>query len=92
MCQYWYSSSNNDWLVRNELEQMCKEVVTACLKYHHRQKPMKICQASWCHGQDSHQVLPSEPITSVDLYNIIHHRYQNKCLIHIAVYLSMSKP
>jgi len=43
-----------------------------------REKPMKICQASWCHGQDSHQVLPSEPIPSVDLYNIIHHRQQNK--------------
>ena len=54
--------------------------------------PMKICQASWCHGQDSHKVLPSEPIPSVDLYNFIHHQYQNKCLIHILVYLSMSTP
>jgi hypothetical protein len=34
MCQYGYSSSNNDWLVHNELERMWKEVVTACLKYH----------------------------------------------------------
>ncbi len=56
------------------------------------EKPMKICEASWCHGQYSHQVLPSEPIPSVDLYNIIHHHYQNKCLIHIPVYLSMSIP
>ena len=56
------------------------------------EKPMKICQASWCHGQDSHQVLPSEPIPSVDLYFIIHHRYQNKCVIHIQVYISMSIP
>ena len=33
VCQYQYSSSNNDWLVHNELEWMRKEVVTACLKY-----------------------------------------------------------
>jgi len=53
--------------------------------------PMKICQATWCHEQDSHKVLPSEPIPSVDLY-IIHHHYQNKRLIHILVYISMSIP
>jgi len=29
---------------------------------------------------------------SVDLYNISHHCYQNKCCIHIPVYLSMSLP
>ena len=31
---------------------------------------MKICQASWCHGQDSHQALSSEPIPAVYLYNL----------------------
>jgi len=34
LCQYQYPSSNNDWLVYNELERTCKEVVTAYLKYH----------------------------------------------------------
>jgi len=53
---------------------------------------MKVCQASWCYRQDSHQLLPYKPIHSVDLYNIIHHHYQNKCLIHTPVYLSMSLP
>jgi len=53
---------------------------------------MKICQANWCHGQDSHHVLPSEPIPSVDMYNIFYHHYQNKCLVHIPVYLSMTRP
>jgi hypothetical protein len=56
-----------------------------------REKPMKTCQASWCHGQDSHQVLPSEPIPSVDLHNI-HHKYQDKCLIHIPVTLVCPDP
>jgi len=51
---------------------------------------MKICQASWCHGQDSHQVSSSEPIPSVELYNIIHHCYQNNCLIHIPVYHTLA--
>jgi len=32
LCQYWYPSSNIDWLVHNELE-MDVEVITACLKY-----------------------------------------------------------
>jgi len=53
---------------------------------------LKICQVSWCHGQDSHQVLPTEPIPLVDLYNIIPHHYQNKCLSHIPVSFSMSIP
>ena len=35
-----------------------------------REKPMNICHASWYHGQDSHQVLPSQPFPSVVLYNI----------------------
>jgi len=56
------------------------------------EKPMYICHASWCHGQDSHQVLPSQPIPSVVLYNIIHHHYQNKCLIHNPVYLGCPYP
>ena len=29
------------------------------------------------------RLLPSKPIPSVDLYNIIHHHCQNKCLVHI---------
>jgi hypothetical protein len=33
LCQYWYPSSNNDWLVHNELEWAWKEVVMACLEY-----------------------------------------------------------
>ena len=33
LCQYWYPSSNNDWLVHNELVWAWKEVVKACLKY-----------------------------------------------------------
>jgi len=76
LCQYQYPSSNIDRLVHNELEWTWKEVVTACLKYQctfawrDRAKPMKICQASWCHGQDSHQALSSEPIPSVGLYNL----------------------
>ena len=53
---------------------------------------MKICQASWCHGQYSHQVLPFELIPSVDLYIIIHHSYQNQFLIYNPVYLSISIP
>ena len=57
---------------------------TATFAWRDKEKPMKI------YGQDSHQVLPYKPIPSVDLYNIIHHCYQNKCLIHIPVYLSMS--
>ena len=56
---------------------------TATFSWRDREKPMKISQASWCHGQDSHKVLPSEPIPSVDFYNIIHHHCQNKCLVHI---------
>ena len=32
LCQYQYPSSNNEWLVHNELEWMWEEVVTACLK------------------------------------------------------------
>jgi hypothetical protein len=32
---------------------------------------------------------PSEPIPSVDLYNIIHHCYQNKCLVHIPAHTSV---
>jgi hypothetical protein len=57
-----------------------------------REKSMRMCKGNWCHGQDSHQVLPPEPIPSVDLYNIICHHYQNKCLIHIPVYLSTCRP
>ena len=34
LCQYQYSSTNNAWLVENELEWMSKEVVTACLMYY----------------------------------------------------------
>jgi len=34
LCQYQYPSSDNDWLVHNQLEWMWKEVVTACLKYY----------------------------------------------------------
>jgi hypothetical protein len=58
---------------------------TATFASRDREEPTKICQASWCHGYDSHQVLPSEPIPSVDFYNTIHHCYQNKCLIHIPI-------
>ena len=43
---------------------------TATFAWRDRAKPMKICQASWCHGQDSHQALPSEPVPSVYLYNL----------------------
>jgi len=57
-----------------------------------REKPMEICQASWCYRQDAHQALPAKPVPLVYLYHIIHHCYQNKCLIHIPVYLSMSRP
>ena len=32
LCQYRYPSSNNEWLVNNELEWTWKEVVMACLK------------------------------------------------------------
>ena len=45
---------------------------TATFVWRDREKPMKIWQASWYHGQYSQQVLLSEPIPSVDLYNIIH--------------------
>ena len=41
----------------------------ATFAWRDRAKPTKICQARWCHGQDSHQALPSEPIPSVYLYN-----------------------
>jgi len=98
LCQYRYLSSNNEWLVHNKLEWTWKELVMACLKNYcniclkRQRKAKKICHASLCHGQDSHKVLPSEPIPSVDLHNIIHHCYQNKCLIHIPVYLSMTIP
>ena len=34
LCQYQYPSSNNDWLVHNELEWTWKEVVTAYLQYY----------------------------------------------------------
>jgi len=33
-CHYQYPSSNNDWLVHNELEWTWKEVVMSCLKYY----------------------------------------------------------
>jgi len=42
----------------------------ATFAWEDRAKPTKICQASWCHGQDSHQALPYEPIPSVHLYNL----------------------
>jgi len=96
LCQYQYPSSNNDCLKHNELEWTWKWSqpvwsTIATYAWTDREKPMKICQASWCHGQDSHQVLTSEPIPSVDLYNIIHHHY-HKCLNHIPVYLITSIP
>ena len=34
LCQYRYPSSNNDWLVHNDLEWTRKEVVATCLKYY----------------------------------------------------------
>ena len=42
-----------------------EELLNICLK--RQRKAKKNCQASWCHGQVSHQVLASEPIPSVDL-------------------------
>jgi len=32
--KYQYPSSNNDWLVHNDVEWTRKEVITACLKYY----------------------------------------------------------
>ena len=94
LCQYRYPSSNNDWLLHNELEWMWKWSrpvwsTTATFAWRDRKKAMKICQASWCHRKDSNQVIPSEPIPSVGLHIIFHHHYQNKCLIYIPVYVSM---
>ena len=43
---------------------------TATFAWRDRERPMKICQGSCYHGQYSHQVLPSEPIPSVNIYNI----------------------
>jgi hypothetical protein len=34
MCHYQNPSSNNDWLVHNELEWAWNEVITACLKHY----------------------------------------------------------
>ena len=34
LCQYWHPTSNNDWLVHNELEWAWKVVVMACKKYY----------------------------------------------------------
>ena len=97
LCQFQYPSTNmTGWCIMNWNgcgTKWSRPVWsnTVPFAWRDREKPMKICQVSWCY-KDSHQVLPSEPIPSVDLYYINHHHYQNKCLIHMPVYLSMSLP
>jgi len=77
LCQYWYPSSKKGWCIMNwngrgrKWSQPVRST-TATFAWRNREKPMNICHASWCHGQDSHQALPSQPIPSVVLYNIIH--------------------
>ena len=72
LCQYQYPSKLSGWCIMNWNgggRKWSQPVwsSTATFAWRDREKPMKICQASWCHGQYSHQVLPSEPIPSVDL-------------------------
>ena len=83
--------------MHNELEWMWKEVVTACLKYccniclKGQRKANENVRLAGAMEKIHTRYYHLNQSSSVDLYNIIHHCQQNKCLTHIPVYLSTSK-